>query len=187
MHLLASVRLTLARHPWIYWLSIVIVAGVVAIGTASALASVDAARRSWGQQSTVWMTSGAVSPGAPITATAHDIPAAVVPAGAARSDPAGTIARQRIGPGEIVTIDDVSATGSVGLIPPGWVAFAVPTSGEHFITGDHLQVYSGDALVAAGIAVDDGDQDLMVAVPAAAAPSMAAALLADTVTLALTP
>ena len=187
MHLLAWVRLTLARHPSIYWLSIAVVAVVVSVGSASALANVDAARRSWGQQSTVWMTTAAVAPGAPITATARELPVAVVPAGAAREDPGGMTARQRLGPGEIVTSDDVSASGSAGLIPPGWVAFAVPASGEHFAIGDHLEVYSGNVLVADGQVVDDGDAELMVAIPAAAAATMADGLLADSVTLALTP
>ena len=187
MHLLAAVRLTVARHPWIYWLAVAIVAGIVAVGTASALTGIDAQRRSWGEQSTVWVATTAVAPGGPITATARDVPVAVVPAGATGDDPAGTIARQRIGPGEIVTDDDVSLTGSSGLIPPAWVAFAVPVSSEHFATGDRLVVYSGDVLVSDGMVIDDGDAELMVAVPSAAAPKMAAGLLADAVTLALTP
>ena len=187
MHLLAAVRLMVARHPWIYWLAIAIVAAVVACGAASSLARVDAARRSWGQQSRVWMTTSAIEPGQPIAAGARDVPVAVVPAGAVRENPAGTIARQRMGPGEIVTSDDVSTTGSAGLIPADWVAFAVPVPGEHFATGDHLEVYSGDRLVAAGVVVDESDSDLMVAIPAAAAPTMSAALLADSVTLALSP
>ena len=187
MHLLAWARLTLARHPWIYWVSIAVVAAVVATGSASALAGVDAARRSWGRQSTVWITTAAVAPGAPIAADSRQIPDAVVPIGATHEDPAGMIARQRMGPGEIVTTDDVSATGSTGLIPAGWVAFAVPASSEHFASGDHVDVYSGDVFVAAGLVVAEGDAELMVAVPTTAAPTLAAGILADSVTLALTP
>jgi hypothetical protein len=67
------------------------------------------------------------------------------------------------------------------------VAFPVPTAVEHFATGDHLNVYSGDQLVAAGVVVDHGESELMVAIPADAAPVMATALLADAVTLGLTP
>ncbi len=187
MHLLARIRLMVARHPWIYWLAIAVVAGVVAIGAASTLAGVEAARRSWGQQSTVWVTTSAIEPGQPITAAGRDVPVAVVPAGAIHDDPARTVARQRIGPGEIVTDDDVSVRGTAGLIPEGWVAFAVPASSEHFATGDHLSVFSGERLVATGLVVDEGESELMVAVPATAASTLAAALLADAVTLALTP
>jgi hypothetical protein len=187
MHLLARIRLMVARHPWIYWLTIAVVAGLVAVGVASALAGVETARRSWGQQSTVWMTTAAVAPGAPITATAHQVPDAVVPAGATGENPGGMIARQRLGPGEIVTTDDLSARGSAGLIPDGWAAFAVPASSTHFAAGDSLDVYSGDVFVAAGVVVDEGDAELMVAIPSTAAPALAAALLADSVTIALTP
>jgi hypothetical protein len=187
MHLLARIRLMVARHPWTYWSAIVVVAGVVAVASASALAGVEAAKRSWGQQSTVWMTTSDIEPGAPISASARDLPVAVVPAGATHDDPSGVVARQRIGPGEIVTDDDVSARGSAGLIPADWVAFAIPASSEHFTTGDHLDVYSGEVFVAAGLVVDDGESELMVAVPTTAAPILSAALLADAVTLALTP
>ena len=57
----------------------------------------------------------------------------------------------------------------------------------HFAVGDHLNVYAGDQFVAAGLVVDVGESDVMVAIPVDAAPALAAAVLADTVTLALTP
>ena len=117
MHQLAWVRLIVARHPWIYWLSITVVAGMVGLGAARALADVDAARRSWGEQQTVWVAAAATEPGQPILAGARSVPRAVVPAGAVGSTPEGSIARQRIGPGEIIVGSDISATGSVGLIP----------------------------------------------------------------------
>ena len=185
--MLARVRLMVARHPWIYWAATAVVAGVVAFGAANTFAGVDAARRSWGRQTEVWMSTSAIEPGQPITAAAHQVPVAVVPVAATHEDPAGMIARQRMGPGEIVTDNDVSSGGSVGLIPAGWVAFAVPASGEHFATGDHLEVYSGQQLVGPGLAIDVDESDVMVAVTTSAAPALAAALLADSVTLALTP
>ena len=77
--------------------------------------------------------------------------------------------------------------GSASLIPDGWVAFAVAASLEHFAVGDHLTVFAGDRLIGSGLVVDRGESELMVAIPADAAPAMAAALLADAVTLALTP
>jgi hypothetical protein len=187
MHQLAWVRLMVARHPWIYWLSIAVVAGMAGLGAARALADVDTARRAWGEQQTVWTASAGIEPGQPISAEGRDVPLAVVPVGAVDSAPDGSIARQRIGPGEIVVDSDVSADGTVGLIPDGWVAFAVTAPVAHFAVGDHLDVYSGDQLVGAGMVVDVGEQDLMVAVPAAAAPAMATAVLTDSATLALTP
>ncbi len=185
MHQLAWARLIMARHPWIYWLAIAVVASLVSLGVARALGDVDAARRSWGEQQAVWMATDAIEPGDAITAERRNVPRAVAPPGAVTDNPVA-IARQRIGSGEIVTTADVAAAGSAGLIPAGWVAFTVSASVEHFATGDHLGVYAGDQFVAAGLVVDEGESDLVVAIPAGAAPAMAAALLADAVTLALT-
>jgi hypothetical protein len=187
MHQLAWVRLMVARHPSIYWLAIALVSGVVALSAARAVAAVDTARRSWGDQRTVWMATAAIEPGQPITAAARDVPLAVAPVDATGANPSGTLARQRVGQGEIITNADVAAAGIAGLIPAGWTAFAVPASVDHFAIGDHLNVYSSDQLIAGGVVVDEGDTELMVAIPADAAHGMAAALLADAVTLALTP
>lgn len=186
MHQLAWVRLMVARHPSIYWLAIALIAAVVGLSAARAMFSIDTARRSWGQQQTVWIVTGALEPGQPIIAEARDVPVAVVPAGAVVTSPEGAVARQRIGAGEMITDLDIALGGSAGLIPEGWVAFAVPTAVEHFSTGDHLSVYSADQFVADGVVVADGDADVMVAVPADSAPTMAAALLADAITLGLT-
>ena len=186
MHLLARARLALARHPWAYWLAIAVVAGAVALGTAQTMAGVEAQRRSWGEQQTVWVASMAIEPGQPIHADRHDVPRAVVPVDAVRVAPGDAVARQRIGAGEIITTIDVAARGSASLIPDGWVAFAVRASVEHFAPGDHVRAYSGDLFVAAGVVIDRAESELMVAIPVEAAPAMATALLADSVTLALT-
>jgi SAF domain len=187
MHQLAWVRLMVARHPSIYWSAIAVTAGVVALGTASALSGVDTARRSWGRQETVWVATASIEPGELITATSRDVPAAVVPVGAIHDAPEGMTARQHLGEGEMVTSSDVAADGSAGLIPDGWVAFTVAMSVEHFAIGDRLTVFSVDRLLGPGLVVDRGESELMVAVPADAAPAMAGALLADAVTVALTP
>ncbi|HEY0519598.1 MAG TPA: hypothetical protein VGC84_08905, partial [Ilumatobacteraceae bacterium] len=79
MHLLARARMTLARHPSIYWVALTLVSAVVALGVAHALASVDAARRSWGEQRSVWIATATIEPGQPVTAVQRDVPVAVVP------------------------------------------------------------------------------------------------------------
>ena len=187
MHLLARVRLAVARHPWAYWLAIAVVAGAVALGAARAMASVEAQRRSWGELQTVWVASAAIEPGQPIRADRREVPRAVAPPGAVSVAPGDVVARQRIGAGEIINAVDLAARGAAGLIPDGWVAFAVAAPVEHFAPGDHLRVYSGDRLVAAGVVVDFDESGLMVAIPVEAAPVMATGLLADSVTIALTP
>jgi hypothetical protein len=185
MHQLAWIRLMIARHPWAYWLVVVLLAGAVGLSAARAIARVDAARRSWGQPQSVWIAAVAIEPGQPITGKRTQVPLAVVPAGAMLDIPPGAIAMQRVGAGEIITDSDVSASGTAGLLPDGWVAFVVPAT-DHFAVGDHLNVYSVDQLVAAGLVVDVGESELMVAIPSASAPALSAALLADAVTLGLT-
>ena len=186
MHVLARIRLTVARHPWVYWVVISALAGVVAIGAARAMAGVDAARRSWGKQEAVWVAPVAIEPGQPIHADRRQVPRALAPASAVTDDPVDGVARQHISPGEIITEADLAAGGAAGLIPDGWVAFAVPAAVAHFAPGDHVRVYSGDQSVAAGLVVDRGEAEVMVAIPIAAAPAMATALLANTIAIALT-
>jgi hypothetical protein len=187
MHQLAWVRLTVARHPSIYWLTIAVVAAAVAFSAARAVQGVDAARRSWGRQRTVWMAAASIEPGQPILAAAHQVPLAVVPDDAVDADPAGTVARQRVGRGEIITDADFTAQGTAGLVPAGWVAFAMQPSVGRFAIGDHLSVYAGGQLACAGLIVDESESALMIAVPSDTASVIATALLADAVTLALTP
>ena len=186
MHQLAWIRLMVARHPWTYWLVVVVLASAVGLSAARAVASVEAARRSWGQQQSVWTASVAIEPGQAVTAERRQVPHAVAPAGAVLDIPRGAIARQRVGAGEIITDSDVSASGTAALVPDGWVAFVVPASVDHFAVGDHLNVYSVDQLVAPGFVVDVGESEVMVAIPADSAPTLSAALLADSVTLGLT-
>jgi hypothetical protein len=186
MHQLAWLRLMIARHPWTYWLVVVMLAGAVGFSAARAVARVDAARRSWGQQQSVWTAAVPIEPGEPITAERVEVPRAVVPLSAVIEAPREAIARQRVGVGEIITDSDVSASGTAALVPNGWVAFVVPASVDHFAVGDHVNVYSVDHLVATGLLVDVGESELMVAIPAASATTLSAALLADAVTLGLT-
>ena len=187
MHLLARARLAVARHPWAYWLAIGVMAGAVALGAARAMAGVEAQRQSWGEQQAVWVAAVATEPGQPIHADRREVPRAVVPSDAVREPPGDAIARQRIGAGEIITAVDLTVRGPASLIPDGWVAFPVAASVDHFAAGDHLRVYAADRLVATGVVVDHTESELMVAIPVENAPAMAAALLADSVTIALTP
>jgi hypothetical protein len=186
VHALARIRLGLARHPWAYWLVVSIVATTVAVSASRALAGIDEARRSWGEQDAVWVASAEIEPGQPIHADHRQVPSALVPESAVTVAPLDAVARQHIVRGAIITEVDVAAPGPAGLIPEGWVALAVPAVIGHFATGDHVRVYARDQFVASGVVVDRGDSEMTVAIPVDAAPAMAAALLDNTVTIALT-
>lgn len=187
MHLLARARMIIAMHPWIHWLLVGVAALGVAVGTGRAITGVDAARRSWGEQQTVWIVTTAVEPGDTIAADRREMPRAMVPASTAVDDPSGEVARQHLGVGEIVTVADVGASGQASLVPSGWVALAVPATPEHFSVGDHVRVFGGDRSLGDGLIVGRGEADLMVAISEQAAPALAAALLTDSVTVALSP
>ncbi|HEY7627158.1 MAG TPA: hypothetical protein VH761_08815 [Ilumatobacteraceae bacterium] len=174
-------------HPWIHWMLVGCAAIGVGVGSWRAIAGVDAARRAWGEQRTVWIATTAAAPGDSIAADRREMPRAMVPATAATDDPSGRVARQHLGAGEIVTVADVGATGQASLVPSGWVALAVPSTPEHFAVGDHVRVFGGDQPLGDGMIVGLGEADLMVAISEQAAPALAAALLADSVTVALSP
>ena len=187
MHLLARVRFELARRPWIYWLVVAALAGLVGIGVSRAVGRVDAARRAWGEQRSVWVATADVEPNEPIVAEPKVVPRAVVPERAVIDDPGPSVARQRIAAGAIITSFDVTQPGPAGLVPDGWVAIAVPTPASHFVAGDHVTVFAADQLLGDGLVVDHGESDVMVAVPASAAGDLAAAVLAGSVVIALRP
>jgi hypothetical protein len=186
MHVLPRIRLVVARRPWVYWLAIAALAGSVGLGAARALAAVDAARRSWGDQTMVWVAKDDIATGEPIRAESRRVPRAVVPPDAVTAAPTDAVAHQRVGRGEMITSADVSATGSAGLVPDGWVALAVPATVEHFATGDRVAIYSGDQFVTDGTVVGAGETGLLVAVPADAAPTVAMGVQADAITVGLT-
>lgn len=187
MHLLARLRVELARRPWIYWLVVAALAALVALGVAHALARVDAARRAWGQQVTVWVAVADAEPGQPVVARRAVMPRAAVPARVATGDPTRAVARQRIAAGAVITTFDVVVPGPAGLIPDGWVAIAAPVTTGHFADGDRVVVFAADRSLGDGVVVDHTDSDVMVAVPAAIAGDLAASVLAGSVVIALAP
>jgi hypothetical protein len=186
VHVLARIRLVLARHPWAYWFVVSVVAAMVAVSVSRAMAGIDAARRSWGEQEAVWVASATVEPGQPTRAVRRQVPRALVPESAVTVVAPDAVARQHIARGAIITDVDVAAPGPAGLIPDGWLAFAIPAASAHFAAGDRVRVYAGEKFVSAGLVIDSGEADLMVAIPVDAGPAMAAAILADNVTIALT-
>lgn len=186
MHLLARVRLELARRPWIYWLTIAVLGAIVTLGVSRAMGRVDAARRAWGEPATVWIAATDIEPGEPIVAKRSVVPRAVVPSRATTEDPDRSVARQRIAGGAIVTAFDVAAAGPAGLVPDGWVAIAVAATGD-FGVGDRVTVFAADVSLGDGVVVARTDTDVMVAVPVAAAGDLAASVLAGTAVIALAP
>jgi len=190
MHPVARLRHALARRPWLYWAAVAVLAAGIALAAASAVASVDDARRAWGASRTVVVATADLAPGDPLTGSTEQRPhpRPLVPARALGDVPSDAVARQRVAAGEVlVDVDVAPAHVPVGLIPPGWrgvpVAEPVPSGA---VVGDHVAAASGGTVLAAdGLVVSRGDATLVVAVPADEAPLVAAAAAAGDLTVLL--
>ena len=63
MNLVARLRRVLARRPWLYWTGVLLLALGVAATVASATATVDEARRAWGDTRRVVVATDDLVPG----------------------------------------------------------------------------------------------------------------------------
>jgi hypothetical protein len=180
LHLAARARLELARRPWIHWCLVGALAATVAWSLTAALASVDRARAAWETTGEVVVARRPARPGellADVVAR-RTVPLALVPEAAVDAVPAGAVARQRIGRGEIVTLDDVAPrAGPAALAPPGTLIVPIVehvAAGAH--TGDRVVVAAdGVELVRDALVVDRVDGIVHLAVRADRAAAVAAA------------
>jgi hypothetical protein len=192
MNPLARARHVLARRPWLYWLAVALVAVGAAVAAARGAATVDAARRSWGSTREVVVATADLAPGDALAGhvEVRERPAPMVPADALSDLDGAARARQHVVAGEILVAPDVAATDAPqDLIPAGWAAVAV---GEAVPTGvavgDRVAVASGGARLADdGVVVGRSGEAVLVAVPADAAPAVAAASATGDVALLLQP
>jgi hypothetical protein len=189
-----ALRRLLARRPWIHWL--VVLAAALATGAAlrERVAGIDDARRAWGDARAVLVARHDTPPGEALEVDVREVPAAIVPQGALDRGTSAErlIARQDVSAGEIVTARDVGRAGQAGpasLLPDGWAAVPImesPAVGAAI--GARVQVV-GDGVVLAPNAIVVGYHDdvTLVAVPADAAPMVAAGAQAGGVTVLLVP
>ena len=99
--------------------------------------------------------------------------------GAITAAPTGSIARQHVGPGEILTDNDVVGSMS-DTVPVGWrtVAVAADERTLEVSTGDRVDVVAdGVVLAADGLVIARQTSTVVVAVPAELAPLVAVAAL----------
>jgi hypothetical protein len=187
--IIVSTRRVLVRRPWVQWVLIIAVATAIAASVQARLRQVDAQRDSWGSTRTVFVAAGSIEVGEPLRLERRGVPEALVPPGAIeRAD--GTVARQRIGVGEIVTdVDVVADRGPRAMVPEGWLGVPVvesPRSGAQ--VGDRVQLVSDGFVVSTdAIVVGRLDDVTLLAVPGAEAPLVPAAATAGSLTLLLKP
>jgi len=136
----------------------------------------------------VWVTDAAVAPGEPFAANAVEYPVAMVPADAVAAAPSGEAAHP-LAAGEVVVASDVA--GERGLLPAGWLAFAVPADGSPALApGDTGAVCGSGQLWCEGLVVAVTEVDYVggaaveVGVAADCAAALSAQLALSAVTLA---
>ncbi len=179
MTLLAHLRSWVARHPRIYWSGVIALAVFVALQVQARAQQLDDATRAWGDTVTVWVASTDLAPGDPVSATAVGYPAVLVSPGRLDRDPAGLVAVQHIGVGEVVAAVDVGRTG-LDLLPSGWRGVAIGSDDEALALtpGTRVDVVAAAALlVGDAIVVAVADGSVTVGVPADLAASVADAVL----------
>lgn len=184
MRLLPRLRLLLARRPWLYWSAVGVCAVVVWLSTSAATARLERERDEWGATRRVWVTNGPIAPGEPIVASSRDYPLALLPSAAIEAPPTG-VAAHRLAAHEVVVASDI-ADGR-GLLPPGWLAFAVAVDGSPTLApGDSVAVFGSGQLWCSGEVVAISEQTVEVGVAPECAAAFSAQLALGAVTLART-
>jgi Flp pilus assembly protein CpaB len=199
VHPIRRARLTIARHPTLYWALVATVAALSAGLVVERANDAEAARRRWGHDRPVAVATVDLPPGRTITAADVRIerwPVAVGPADALRLVAPGTIVSSAIGAGEPFVPHRLGR-------PAGGPVAAVLATGRRAVTvptGDAPSpVEPGDRvdLVAAGLALDavvvardaevvqTREQAVVVAVETAELPAVAGALVNGTVVVAV--
>ncbi len=178
MHVAARARLVLARRPWIYWVVVATLAGLAAMAVHAEMTSIAAERDRWGATRTVLVAGHLHQPGDPIVAEATRLPVAALPDGALSELPVGSVVRQRVAAGEVLTeLDVTSRAGPAALAEAGTVVVAMSDPlARDVAVGLAVQV-AADGLIVAGTAMVTGvvDDVIFVAVDEREGPNVAAA------------
>lgn len=190
MHVAASIRLFLARRPWVYWALVAALAVVLAMTVHLRLSAIDATRDAWGATRSVLVADQAMNPNDPIVATPAERPLAAIPDGALSALPDGARLRQRVGAGEVlVEVDVARVAGPASRADPGTVVVAVADPLARSVTvGTRVHVAADGILLAADATVVElVDEVIFVAVDPNDAPAVAAAAQAGLVSLLYVP
>lgn len=193
---LAAVRRQLARHPNVGRALAAVLALGAGAGVHSRLAAADAARARWQLSAPVLVAGTAIDPGAPIgpgDVRAVALPLAAVPAGSFAELPTGLVATDPIAPGEVI-LGHHTSVGALpaALLPPGTAGVAVPAGTTSWSprVGDEVMVLATDdplgldmsgttgaarTVCESALVVATTDQAVLLGVPDAAVPAVAAA------------
>ena len=178
MHVAARARLALARRPWIYWAVVATFAALAVVVVQSEMASIDAERNRWGTTRQVLVARQQHEPGDSLTADLVELPVAALPADALVEASAGSLIRQRVAAGEVLTAVDITdVVGPAALAEPGTVVVALSDPlARSVVPGLRVEVTADGLVLADSAAVTDVVDDVIfVAVGERDAAAVAAA------------
>jgi len=187
---IARARIFSARHAWLRWGVVVLLAATAGMATHRQLATVEAERAAWGVTMGVLVAVDDLAPGGGISVRTVDVPRAVVPSGALTSLPAGARLRQRVMEGAILTTADITAAQgpAAGAEPGSAVVPIIDPLVRDAAIGLEVQVSSEGVVLAdeAEIVSISGDV-VFVSVPERDAAMVAAAAQAGLASLIFLP
>lgn len=183
-----GVRRVLTRRPWLYWVVVIGLAGLLALATRANLTEVERARDSWGNTTTVWVATTDITAGQLVMGRAarRQFATAMVPTEAVVGSDITGVARQRISPGEVITaVDLTAADDQLALVPENWLAVVVAESPRSGATvGSQVRLVSDGVVIAEeALVVGEVDGSTLVAVPEAVAPLVPLAAQSGILTL----
>lgn len=193
MHAVARGRQFLARHPSVYWCTVALCAALAAWTVHQRIAAIDAERAAWGTPRPVLMATVPLTPDDPLDTDSLrlvDVPEAVAPVRAVSELPERARLHQRVGAGEILVAEDLTAApGPAGRAPAGSVVVGLAAP-----DGDGAEIGLAVRIVADGIVlahdatiVDRIGTTVFVAVPARDGPAVAAAERTGTASMIFVP
>lgn len=204
MRWLARLRLVNARRPWVRWCLVGALALTVAAGVTQRVTDLDDRRRAWGEVVPVVVAARDLAPGDVVSdtdVTIDDRPVAVIPAGSLHDLSAlgtGTRTWQWVAAGEVLVAHDLAGVASSAeRLPPRTRGVVVASGGLPVAVGDVLEiVMDGERLTTASVVEllpvasgfgtrDPSSVPVLVAVPTAAAPMVAAAVAEGRATVVL--
>lgn len=125
----ATLRLELARRPWVRWIVAAATAAATALLVLGQLNAADAARLSWVDRHAVLVAVSDHVPGEPLVFESKELPTAAIPAAAVSDIEPGSRARQHLSAGEVITTADVGARiGPAATASPGEVVIPIDDS-----------------------------------------------------------
>jgi hypothetical protein len=194
MHIAVTMRRVVARHPWVYWLTCLVLALAVAALVNRQVSALDATRREWGTTRRVLVAVADHQPGEPLRAEPRPMPIALVPEGAVLDADAGAhldeIVRQRVTSGEVVVSADLAPPNG----PAALAAHGTMVVGIVDLLARDVRIGLAVQIVAEGVVLADdarivavADDVVFVAVQARTAPMVAAAAHDATASLVFVP